>query len=514
MSHDVKWCRLSLPWVPVAVTLGAEAAEPDPLSQAVLDLVRAGRTHPEALASTLCLHAGRRALLDSAMDELVERGLLVQDGDRLVAAPSAAVAEHSVERGGWLLWGWGRPVPMLWLGDRPELDDSRWDEDVSTEVEVPFPRQSEIEQVAPIFAKLSSLLVFESRGSPWVTSESGAVRGGSTSWVTCDRDLVRRVRPRQARWRRHPAYVRIAFGPTAKPTVWTPSMVPTAAVLTELDAGGWEAFLDRSDPASRQRLRHLEIEARSSLAPVLLSKAGYTSLDDLRQAATAQVRRELGTAWDRMGWRELRNLATDAEVSAIGAVALGGNWRAVLHGWADLLEATSRGLLDSVDLDAVLARVKEMHRIHKKSGSHDDNALRSVAACSVTLGGSTEILQDTIRSAQRLKELADALGSGVATIGTRLLAAAFAYALIPGGREALGPALQHQPGFFGELGAANKERTVVVHPEHNEKVDVSVFRSRVLALCGAVMRLSKRASSAPAANHLASTAAGGEAGHS
>jgi DnaJ-domain-containing protein 1 len=473
------WCRVPAWWIPVWVSLLGDTHVTDPLEDAVFRLIELGRGQSRDIALTLQVDV---SLVHSALDSLEETGRIQQQGEQWVVRQEPTRDETPREREGWAVWDSQarRPLLQVVLGARPHVEPNApegW-ELLSCDADPAQskrPKDGDVDRALSYLPELPELRGLEPLGSGLRTFDPG---------------LIRRIR-RNSRERlvSGSAYVPVEFRPVTGSVVWRPCVFPFARAPSELDPAAWGGLLGRVDAASRQRLEARQEDAAGTIARFALQEAGYSSMSELREAASRKARYELAGVWDNPGWDKLQQMIVTAEIFATIAHAVKhASRRQALHCWADVLEFLM-GLLHQRFAEAFSKdRFREVRNLPVSLRKERVLAQRSV------LRGSVDHLLGVVADDNKLGSLRDALERS-ASIGPRILGLAFARVFVPDVGKLLEPALADCPAFFDELSEANVMRTRVVHldvgeTDSAEDLDLEDFRHRVLRLAQVSMQIS------------------------
>ncbi|GMU06522.1 hypothetical protein [Corallococcus caeni] len=473
------WCQVPAWWVPVWVSLHGDTHVPDPLEDAVFRLIELERGQSRDIALMLQVDV---SLVHSALDSLEAAGRIQQQGEQWVLRLAQTRDEAPREREGWVVWDAQarRPLLQVVLGARPHHEPNApegWELLAcdANPSQGKRPKDREVEQALSYLPELPELRGLEPLGSGLRTFDPG---------------LIRRIR-RNSRERLEAgnAYVPVEFRPVTGSVVWRPCVFPFARAPSELDPAAWEGLLGRVDAASRHRLEARQEDAAGTIAQFALLEAGYSSMSELREAASRKARYTLAGVWDNPGWDKLQPMIVTAEIFATIAHAVKhASRRQSLHCWADVLEFLMGLLHQRFSAAFVKDRFREVRSMPGSLRKERVLAQRSV------LRGSVDHLLGVVAEDKGLDRLRDALERS-ASIGTRVLGLAFARVFVPGTGKHLDPALAECPAFFDELSEANALRVAVVHLDVDgarsaEEIELEDFRHRVLRLAQASMQIS------------------------
>lgn len=477
MEMPKRWFEVRVWWVPVWIASDSGLVTVDPLMEAAAGLLRAGMSEPEEMGRLLFLSP---ALLESALAHLQGLGHVTRTDTGWALTPDARPPTEPVEQEGWVLWdpAVDRPLLQVWIGRRPRKTPAPppgWElvvEELPTKVQRPPDRV--VEEGLGLLAGVPDLMGYEALGA-------GARR--------IDARRICRIRRRpMAKLRPGSAWVPVEYRPTG-PVIWRPAPAPLPSVETELDPAGEEGLRARLSADAAAALDHLALEVRTRLAPGIVHEAGFKSVEELKQAGHRAITRELLGVSPAEGWQGIEALMIQAWSGQRLAQVVSGDWRAALHGWAAVLEALARGTVRQLRpaLDAALfERVREMPRQQR-----DQQADRQERLLAGSLGF---LKREVLKSEQGLRELQGQVDRP--TIGSAMLAMAFAASFHPGAAAALADADRRLrdlsttgQGLFTVMAQANRERIAVIHHEPAEAVNVMAARARVVALARTLVEL-------------------------
>jgi hypothetical protein len=462
------WAPIPAWWIPVWVVLDGASGALDPLEDAVLALVAAGKRQPDAVASVLAVPT---LLVERALAHLAAQGLVAGEAGawRPVAAAMAGAAPQ--ERAAFVAWDEAtiRPLLQVWLD--PEAPEDPPDIASATVLPVPSadrewpkrPSDQRIDRALQLFAATGAVVALEPIGS-------GVREVDGARVVRVRRRLDQRF---ARRWIWAPVEHRLHGA-----IVWRPSLVPRPNLETELDPGGWEGLVQRV-PELAGVLQAAQGEVLDAIAPGVLERAGFRTVDELRAEAHRSAERALDGPV-AAPWQPIVALVAQAYAAERTAEAVGLDWRALARGWADVLEALTLALLGRVRIVVLGATLRAPQP-------------EEVARLVRELGPGVHRLKAVWRNPEEAKRLADTVRDGTDSIGTRLLAVMVAVASDAKLRSAFLEAMQDHPRFFDDLDTANKERIAVVHRRDatDEQVSVVAFRERVIALARTSVRLAE-----------------------
>ena len=462
-------------WVPVWVELQGDADVPDPLEQAVHALIRAGRSDVPMMAADLCVS---RVLVRSSVELLLGRGEVVVEDDGTIRLAETTPEEDGepdvVVREAWVAWDplHRRPVSEIWVGSRyPDfgrVGDPPGDQ---------RPRAERLDTALRLLPHMDTLDLLMPRDEP-----QGGRGGGDAAFPRArliEKTLLRGIRLRDGgRTRRGsmlvPTEVRLGSA-----VVWRPTLRNHEESLGELDPMGLLGLQAREPDAAQAVRDILGDEADHQLGP-LLEKAGYTSLDELREAAGREARSVIGEAWSERAWPMTTLRIREAHVEQRVGMLLSGDWRRLAQGWAHVVEAFTQELvsaampivLECSGMPAIPA--PDRHRLKRLLPSLSNKVLKD--------------LEKPEEGRRTLRELKSKLSNDSDSVGHRLATIAVAARIDPSFRRALFDADSALPGVMKHLDAAGKERNAVVHEKRSgDEVDVHGFRERVLEICRAWM---------------------------
>lgn len=463
------WVPQWATWVPVWATLDGQSRAMDALESAVLDLFAIGAQDAQQIASQLCIAT---ELVESAASALIARGRLVRhdegghskvgDEDQDSAVPN--------RRAGWVAWDPTQDAPIFDLLLGPEDACSEFELAGSEGLSIgPMSRISRpgFEQIDRELGLLPQVgvRVFE-------LGAGGVARLGSAHL----RELRRRLDERLVNG---PIWTPVEFRLGGN-VVWRPGLAPLDDRSTGLSPGGWEGLLGQLDPGQRADLQARHHNWLTCLAPELVEKAGFGSIEELRRWSAHSCDQELG-AGETEVWPDLRAAITAAFEHQVLAHALASPAGGVGRGWADVLEILSLHMLAPATA-AVHALRLPLPR---------DEAAASVAVRGMVGDGTWSILRKLRSDGDGLSKLKRSLGNDKLTIGGRLLAMAMAAWADSGIRQrfdGLRCEGLYETRWLAVFAEALSDRNAIVHPGTDKRpVNVTAFRRRVLALCRAAV---------------------------
>ena len=474
-SGELGWVAAPAWWIPVWVEIVGPSQGLDPLQEAVLALVKAGRSDADTMAADLALP---RSLTRAAAEGLVALGLLEFDEqDGLVAC--AESVEHSPGdevaprvREAWIPWDplHARPLSIIWLDSRfpnimlPEaVDDGALrsrpkDRDVETSLRL-LPHLSTLELISPRAHGL--------REAP----QPGMV-------VRLDRARLRAIRLRDGGWAKRGAFLVPTEQRLTRALVWRPTLLAHPNEVGELDPRGVDGLVVRR-PDLVAELEHRAVDEADRCLQPLLDAGAYASIDELRENARKQAARGLAGFWTPRAWPRTCRALEEAFIEQEIGVLLEGDWRRLARGWAEVVEALT------VEL------VEPARALVREAGSLPTLPPEVERRLQRVLGQTWQHLGQLRRGGDARKNFGDLkwkLAQDSDSIGHRLLAIGAAAMLDAEQRRAIQEADQALPEIFRQLDVANQERIAVIHHRaRSEDLDVVGFRDRVLNLCRAWM---------------------------
>lgn len=453
------WQPLPARWVPVWISLEATAGRRDALQDAVEGFVRLGVTEAGGIATELGLPV---TLVESAIALGLAAGSLEQGPAGLRAREVGDEGDSSPEEAGWLAWDHaaGRPLLQLWA------DPSLPGEGLRAEGWEVLPLPERYRRPGKVHDDRLHRALRVMGHAPEVT----LLRPIGLGVDEDERARVRRVRRRLGE--------RLASGWIWAPVehriqgtvVWRPSLAPMAEVRSELDPQGWGGLAERLSAEQVAQHEQLRARLRDEIAPGILERAGFESVEEMREEAARTAARELGGA---ATWPRLRVAVEAAFLQQRLAEIIDSDWRTIARGWADVLEVLSLELAQ-----ACRGAIRSLRRSPRWGAQQERDLKRR-------LGGKTwRIVRRTLEDPERLRELQQVARDNADSIGARILVIGAALAT----REAVARrfefVFESHPRFFEELDRANVERTTVIHHRAQaEEIHVPAFRSRVLVLC-------------------------------
>lgn len=465
------WVPVPAWWVPVWIVLDGRPGVLDPLEDAVAALVAVGTARPSAIASTLAVPA---PLVESALTHLAASGLVILEGEDWRSAPGLpAEMSEPQERAAFVAWdeAVGRPLLQVWLDVNDPDPEELPPVAQGTVLPVPpsadatwprLPTSDRVDRSLQLLAATGTVVALEPVG--------GQVREVDGARVV---RLRRRPDRRSERgWIWVPVEHRLQGA-----VVWRPSLLPRPDVETELDPAGWDGLLNRAG-ALTATLRAAQGEVHDLIAPGVLERTGYRSVEELRSEAVRSADRELNGPVPAE-WGIVAEVVAAAFVTQRTAEAAALDWRAVARGWADVLEVVTLELVRRVRPALLAVRLTD-------AGKVAPDRLRPVLG-SATLGHVRKVL----RSEEEANRLVDSVRHGTDSIGVRILAIAAAVAADPAVYRAFAELSMDHARFFDDLDRANKDRIAVVHRRDGDEDRVSIvgFRDRVLSVARTSARL-------------------------
>lgn len=462
-------------WVPVWVELQGDSDVPDPLEKAVHALVRAGRNDVAMMAADLCVPA---VLVRSSVEMLVlHNKVRVDEAGRVHPAPETPTEgdEPQVKvREAWVAWDpiHRRPLTQIWVHTRyPSFGEvSRPPDDLR-----PSPEQ--LDTALRLLPHMDTLDLLIPRKVPR-DEGAEAPRGFPRSQVI-DNTQLRAIRLREAgRTRRGgmlvPTELRLGSA-----VVWRPTLRAHDESLGELDPLGVRG-LQLREPDAAQAVRDALTDAADHQLGPLLEKAGYRSMEEVREAARREARSAIGAGWSKTAWPLTTLRIEEAHVEQRVGTLLSGDWRRLALGWAHVVEAFTQELVG-----AAMHIVLGCRSLPGIPGPDRQRLKRLLPSLS------NKVLSDLEKpetGRRVLAELKKKLSNDSDSIGHRLATIAVAARVDTTFRKALFDANDHLPDVMKHLDAAAQERNTVMHEKRSgEEVDVHGLRERVVRVCRAWM---------------------------
>ncbi len=467
-------------WVPVWVELQGDTKVPDPLQNAVHALLRAGRSDVRTMASDLCVP---EVLVRSSVEQLLGRNKVdVSEDGRIHLAPDThdeADEPRVSVREAWVAWDplHRRPLTEVWVGTRypgfgkvgdPPRDSKPTPEHLDTAL-----------RLLPHMDTLDLLIPREIERADGDDRAPGLPRARAI-----DHTQLRGIRLREAgRTRRGgmlvPTEIRLGTA-----VVWRPTLRVHDESPGELDPSGLDGLRAREPGAADAVRARLTSEADAQLGP-LLEKAGYSTLDEVRDAARREARSAIGSGWSTRSWPRTRQRIEEAVVEQKIGTLLSGDWRRQAVGWAHVVEAFTQDLV-GVAMDIVLHHgtlpsipAPDRHRLKRILPSMSFRAI--------------SLLEKPKTADETLKELRKKLSSDSDSIGHRLATIAVAARMNKNFRHALFAADSNLPGVMKHLDTVSKKRNTVMHEKRSgTELDVHGFRESILQVCRAWMETELR----------------------
>jgi len=461
------WVPVAAWWFRVWVTVRGTAACGDPLETAVAELVGAGCDTEAAVGRALALPS---ALTSAAVAALVSSGVLVVDKVGKLGVGAAATDGRAVHaRRGWVAWEarHGRPLRQIWLDDEiPDastlLPPNGWEVCAPQEESRPnagSPHPRDVDAALRLLPAVGGLVLAEQGGAHARFLEGEAVaRLRRAADVGARRGFI---------W--VPVEQRVSGA-----VIWLPGIIPHADLVSELDPGGVEQLANTS-PEGRTSIGLRAASLRDAIAPGVLTKAGFETVEALREASRREAEHEVGVAFRAAG-DGLRQAIVEAYVGEVLARVLGGDGRGHARGWADVLELATGQLIP---------HLRHVLRAAENPGNLSPEREREVAR---TLGPSWPHVKKLLSKPDECRRLREACDGQVHTIGTRVLALGVAVVIDRTAREAFMSATRDTPQMMKWLEQAVQERNLIVHPKPGEVVDAAGFRSRTVAIVAGLMR--------------------------
>ncbi len=449
-----RWAAVDGLYVPVWVELDTGTHAPDPLMDAVSELLEAGFSTVDRIARGLHLDA---SLIESALSMLGQQGDAVVDADGRWTPQAADPddAEPTTEppeldvREAWIAWdpAHGRALPAIWLdghAPRRDLSDTRPADPDARVVDVRggqdpnHPPPDAVRKQIGLLTLHPELDVYESVGGRPTRLPSGAIR---------------RIRHRNDRNRRGPLWIRFGFRPPSGHVVFRPRCIADPETSRGLSPGGWEDLVDRASDEGAAELTLMETHERFQLPDDLLREHGYRDLADLKDVArTACDARLAGLSRQHARWRPTEAAVEAALYGRRVAQMTEQGPRAEMQPWVTVLE-TALGEAGHWARPHLAALRERAQGVQRPLGRANRDRLGPTAAHLPREG----------LSVKRLDQVIDHLSGATDTLGIRLFALGVALAHVPAARDAFGAVFDPMPDWFTHADRANRIRTDVVH---------------------------------------------------